>query len=286
MGHVASDKAASRLLPMATPPRQISVALASDDLVVASLSLRLDRPEQIETATQYRFGITRTRFSADVDRKASGMTGPDVVRFHEAGDRIFSRIDDTLNSTWVVLSAAFVEDVTADTPAWRAPFGQPFTQPPLPLLAELHRFLSQAAAGVGALRAQEELTVLLPKLLTVGRDPPAVKPRRGMVRLARAADDLLDQEFAQVASLAELARKLGVSASYLARAYRAVTGSTLHARVTRLRLSHALARLADGAKDLTALALELGYASHSHFGAEFKRHVGRPPSAFRLSTQM
>jgi AraC-like DNA-binding protein len=191
-----------------------------------------------------------------------------------------------LHSTWVVVSSGFVEDVAADTPVWRAPFGQPFTQPPLSLLAELHRFLRRATVSADALSAQEELTVLLPKLLTAGGDMPAMTARRGMEKLARSADDLLDQEFAQIGSLAQLARRLGVSASYLTRAYRAVTGGTLHAKVTRLRLSHALARLADGAKDLTALALELGYASHSHFSAEFKRHIGHPPSAFRLSTQM
>ena len=284
MGRVT--KTASRLLPMASPPRPISVALESDDLVVASLKVRLDRSEQLETATQYRFGITQTRFRADVDRKASGVTGPDVVRFHEAGDLIRSRVDDTLQSTWVVLSSAFVEDVAADTPAWRTPFSRPFTRPPLPVLAELHRFLRAASACTDALWAQEELTVLLPKLLTAGGETPSVRSRRGINKLAQSADELLGAEFAEIGSLAELARRLDVSGSYLTRAYRAATGGTLHARVTRLRLSHALARLAEGAKDITALALELGYASHSHFSAEFKRYIGQSPSAFRLSTQM
>jgi AraC family transcriptional regulator len=110
--------------------------------------------------------------------------------------------------------------------------------------------------------------------------------RPGIARVAREADEVLARAFAGAVSVSSLARSLGVSASYLTRAYRAATGGTLHAHVTRLRLSHALSRLASGANDLTVLALELGYSSHSHFSAEFKRHVGRPPSAFRLSTQV
>jgi AraC family transcriptional regulator len=107
-----------------------------------------------------------------------------------------------------------------------------------------------------------------------------------MRRLARDADALLGRYFARVESLTALAKRLGVSASYLARAYRAATGRTLHRRVAQLRLAEALRRLAAGANDLTALALELGYSSHSHFTSEFKRHLGVPPSRFRLNTQI
>ncbi len=271
---------------MASPPRAVSVSLASDDLVVASLNLRLEPREQVETATQYRFGITETQFVADVDRKAAQATGPDVVRFHEAGDRIRSRIDGALRSTWVVLSGTFLEDLVAGTPAWRAPFRDPFVRPPLASLAAFHRFVARTKTGVGALRAQEELADLLPRLLSPGAAPKAARLGPGATRLVRRADELLGDEFSQVDGLTSLARRLGVSASYLARVYRTVTGGTIHARVTRLRMARALCRLAEGATDLTALALELGYSSHSHFSAEFKRHVGRPPRVFRLSTQI
>lgn len=275
----------SKLLPMASPPRDVSVSVASEHVVVARVSLHLDRREQVETATQYRFGITETQFLADVDRKEVAFTGPHVVRFHEVGDQIRTRIDGAVRSTWVVMSGAFLDDIASGTPCWRAPFRKPFTYPPLTTLGDLHHFLARVRAGAGALWAEEELATLLPRLLSA-EDTSLLRPRPGMARLARAADEILGAEFTQITAVAELARALGVSASYLTRAYRAATGSTLHARVTRLRLSSALSRLADGAKDLTALALELGYSSHSHFSAEFKRHMGRPPSDFRLSTQM
>jgi AraC-like DNA-binding protein len=34
---------------------------------------------------------------------------------------------------------------------------------------------------------------------------------------------------------------------------------------------------------MSALALDLGFSSHSHFSAVFKRTYGRSPSAFRQS---
>jgi AraC-like DNA-binding protein len=39
--------------------------------------------------------------------------------------------------------------------------------------------------------------------------------------------------------------------------------------------------LANGASDLTELALQLGYADHSHFTNAFHREWGHPPSQFR-----
>jgi AraC-like DNA-binding protein len=48
----------------------------------------------------------------------------------------------------------------------------------------------------------------------------------------------------------------------------------------RLRLARALA-LMEGDSDLSQLALELGFASHSHFSAAFTRTYGRSPTAFR-----
>lgn len=279
----------SGLLPMASPQRDVAVGLACADMLVASVDLDFGGRDHTETATQFRLGVTQTPFRADVEHKSVEITGPHLVRFHEVGDRIGSRIEGTVRSTWVVLSSRFLEDLTRHTPCWRAPFAKPFVAPPLPLLGEVHKFLARARAGVSPLWAEEQLAALLPRLL--GYDGDATShaqrsPTAGIRRLARDADALLGRDFAYIETLTELAKRLGVSASYLARAYRAATGRTLHSRIAHLRLAEALRRLADGANDLTALALELGYSSHSHFTAEFRRHLGVPPSRFRLNTQI
>ena len=63
--------------------------------------------------------------------------------------------------------------------------------------------------------------------------------------------------------------------------FRAETGFTLAGYRQALRLRAALERLPPTPGDLTTLALELGFSSHSHFTASFTREFGVPPSSIR-----
>jgi AraC-like DNA-binding protein len=74
-----------------------------------------------------------------------------------------------------------------------------------------------------------------------------------------------------------------VSPFHLARVFHERAGVPVHRYLTRLRLRAALDRLMGGADDLTALALDLGFSSHSHFTDAFRTEFGRPPSAVRHS---
>jgi AraC-like DNA-binding protein len=67
----------------------------------------------------------------------------------------------------------------------------------------------------------------------------------------------------------------------LCRAVRAATGGTLHAWLVRLRLQVSLESVAEPRGDLTGIALDLGFSSHSHFTDAFRRAFGITPSAFR-----
>jgi AraC-like DNA-binding protein len=63
--------------------------------------------------------------------------------------------------------------------------------------------------------------------------------------------------------------------------FRRETGITLHAQLNRLRLRRALHEIADGAPDLTRLALDLGFSSHAHFTHAFTREFRHTPSRIR-----
>jgi AraC family transcriptional regulator len=82
-------------------------------------------------------------------------------------------------------------------------------------------------------------------------------------------------------TLAQIAAQAGCSAFHLVRQFRQATGIGLHAYRTRLRMAQALQRLCDGEPDLTTLALDLGYSSHSHFSATFRRCFGLSPRQVR-----
>lgn len=99
--------------------------------------------------------------------------------------------------------------------------------------------------------------------------------------LAEAAKTVLAQGFCEPVGLDEVARRAGSSVFHLCRTFRRHTGSTLHGYRNQLRLRTALERVAAPESDLTDLALDLGYSSHSHFTAAFRKAFGMAPSAFR-----
>jgi AraC family transcriptional regulator len=61
-----------------------------------------------------------------------------------------------------------------------------------------------------------------------------------------------------------------------------VEGLPLYRYQLRLRLARALDLLAQY-EDLTALSMDLGFSSHSHFSAAFRQAYGRTPTEFRQS---
>lgn len=95
------------------------------------------------------------------------------------------------------------------------------------------------------------------------------------------AKELVLSDLGRNWSLKEISDLVGVSPFHLTRLVRGFAGETLHQFLTRQRLAVAMHRIAQGANDLTALALDLGFSSHSHFSASFKREYGQSPSSLR-----
>lgn len=112
--------------------------------------------------------------------------------------------------------------------------------------------------------------------------PPRIRVR-GEVDVIEAARDVIAQRFTDNLTLSGIAREVGASVFHLARIFKARSGFSLHAYRNQLRLRAALERLRDPAADLTDVALDLGFSSHSHFTGTFKRTFGRTPSAIRES---
>jgi AraC-like DNA-binding protein len=74
---------------------------------------------------------------------------------------------------------------------------------------------------------------------------------------------------------------VNLSPFHLARAFRRHTGYTLHEYRTHLRLRAVVERLEHGDEDLAAIARHVGFSSHSHLTATFRRTFGVPPSVVR-----
>jgi AraC family transcriptional regulator len=104
----------------------------------------------------------------------------------------------------------------------------------------------------------------------------------GRQRLADRVKLVLMGDLARRWTLADIAKEVGGSPVYLTQVFQQVDGLPLYRYQMRLRLARALALLAD-TDDITALSLDLGFSSHSHFSAAFREAYGRTPSQFRQS---
>ncbi|MCQ4164322.1 helix-turn-helix transcriptional regulator [Tahibacter harae] len=145
------------------------------------------------------------------------------------------------------------------------------------LVALLRHGLVQGS--VEALEAEGLLLTLACRALgpRTTRESGATAAKRRLVDRVKV---LLASDLSRRWTLADIAAGIGGSAVYLTQAFQQVEGLPLYRYQLRLRLAQGLDRLAQ-TEDLSALAQELGFSSHSHFTAAFRQAYGRSPSAFR-----
>lgn len=137
--------------------------------------------------------------------------------------------------------------------------------------------------GVASPLAIEEEALRLLSTMRARADEPRAPARSAAVRrLAEAARDALVAYACSNISLHHLARELGISPFYLARCFQSATGVTLHQYQMRLRLTIALEKVLAGAENLSALAHDTGFSSHSHLSYAFRRAFGLTPTQARL----
>jgi AraC-like DNA-binding protein len=104
-----------------------------------------------------------------------------------------------------------------------------------------------------------------------------VRRMRAVERVKEAVASLPSDKW-DVARLAGVAR---LSPFHLCHVFREMTGSSIYDYVMRERLARTLDAVLDRGDDLTSIALDGGFASHSHFTARFKRFFGCTPAALR-----
>lgn len=109
---------------------------------------------------------------------------------------------------------------------------------------------------------------------------PSVAGERSRALVQRVRE--LVQETSAPRSLDDLASRVGASPVYLTSLFRQVEGTPIYRYQARLRLARSLSRLGE-TDDITTVAMDLGFASHSHFSTAFRVAFGLTPSAYRAS---
>jgi AraC-like DNA-binding protein len=112
--------------------------------------------------------------------------------------------------------------------------------------------------------------------------PGASVGRQKLVDRAKLA---LSSDLARRWTLAEIGSEVGVSPVYLTQVFQQVEGIPLYQYQLRLRLARAL-HLLGQYNDLTALGMDLGFSSHSHFSHAFRKAYNRTPAEFQRSARL
>lgn len=161
--------------------------------------------------------------------------------------------------------------------------------PPAMMLARSELWHGLARGEIDALEAEERGIDLLEAALCAARRQPAAPRRRAahpcgswvrMRQVARAVEAIC-AEPERKWTLGELADRACVSPGHLAHVFRAELGLSVYGYVMRSRLVRALDAVLDSDAGLTEIALDTGFASHSHFTAKFRALFGRTPQQLR-----
>lgn len=98
---------------------------------------------------------------------------------------------------------------------------------------------------------------------------------------AEAAKAYLSAHMRDAVTLEDVAAAVYSSPFNFARIFQQQTGLPVHRYLTLLRLRASLELIAEPDVDLTSVALDLGFSSHSHFTDVFRREFFETPSEFR-----
>lgn len=100
-------------------------------------------------------------------------------------------------------------------------------------------------------------------------------------RLVRQAMAYLHEHYAETISREDLAHHLGMSSDYLTYCFRREVEMTPIAYLNRYRVNQAKILLAESDKNITEIAIEVGFSDSSYFSRVFRRQVGISPDAYR-----
>lgn len=135
---------------------------------------------------------------------------------------------------------------------------------------------------VGTATALDALVLEAVRVLTSPAGAALLATVHPAVASARA---LLDTRYAETWPVAALAREVGLSTAHLAEVFARDVGVSPHRYLVERRVERATELLAGTDLPLTAIAMELGFASSSHFSRVFKELVRATPRDYRRAAR-
>jgi AraC family transcriptional regulator len=170
-----------------------------------------------------------------------------------------------------------------------APFVQSHVSVPWRATAAYHRLRGVVRrGGAEPIELEEAALAVIDDVLSVAHSASRTghAHRRRATRAARR--ELAEHAALALAShpgerhsMSGLARAVSSSPFHLARIFREETGTSIHQHLLKVRLALSLERVLDRSQSLSEIAHSLGFSSHAHFTALFRRNYGAAPSDVR-----
>ena len=264
-------------------------------IVIAQFSCRPDHPHFFGTGPIKTpvCGFPRKAASLVINDGKPFLADPTVAVLLNRGDHYRRNVvsDEGDRSDLVGIDEELLADVMASVhPAALDRAGGarfPAASAPVDLAAyhDIHVLIARLKSGYPASELEVEecvlgalAAVLRGSLQQQGKTPEKRKGKAGSV--VRETKAYLLKHIEQSCCLNEIAKAVNVSPFHLAHIFRDEAGSTLHQYLLQLKLRSSLDLLPNAHGNLTGLAMQLGFSSHSHFTDTFRRAFGTPPSAF------
>lgn len=188
---------------------------------------------------------------------------------------------------WISLRQDWLAEICAESnPSALEHPDRPFpvhALPPDPRISLAIEWIAARAGDAEPIELEEAGAAFIRELARRAAGAPrgAMRPNRARRELAEALRERLARDLGGRSDLPSLARELGASPFALCRAFKTETGLTMSAWRRRARLQCALQRVLGSREELLPLAIELGFASHSHLTREFRVEFGIAPSKLR-----
>ncbi len=159
--------------------------------------------------------------------------------------------------------------------------------PPVPELMVLGELAQAAAEGRSDVGADEAGMLFAGKFADIASREKnlSVKTNSNERRRAVEAALWLEAHSTESVDLEGTARQAGLSPFHFLRVFARVLGVTPHQYLLRSRLRHAARLLADEARSITDVALDVGFADLSNFVRTFRRAAGVSPRSFRRAAK-
>ena len=153
---------------------------------------------------------------------------------------------------------------------------------PALLAAENLRRLLLAGASQDDLHLEQHARTLQERVAHIFGTPTEQRAMGWMTpRRLRQIDELIEARLDGALTVRELASRLGLSAGFFARAFKAATGKPPHAYIIDRRISRARTLVRSAPSDLSRIAYACGFSSHAHMTSAFRARLGVTPATLR-----